>query len=385
LLHPDTNLPVFLPGVSHFCGIQDGFYNQARLKRFTDWASARRIRLLRQFCMLNGGAGVFLDAANNPNFLPMLKDHAQHMQDLGFWLEVVAFADHQTDELKGVPLSFLDRIDETLDGMGHLISGVNEHFKNGVNPALLNRPSRHVASHASCGTDAQPWWTTPEWDHEIFEGSREDDFERRYKDGRDQFMGDNANDDFPAHAFLCPLIMNEMIGIGPIPEPGRTTNNPYKVWTFCAGLKMMGFSGLVGHLRTGIFGDPPVEGDPADQCMEALVDAAELPLGENAFGGYQRGNAPYDEHGNPIGQNPNLPIEHHDIEPGDFPGGIHYPGDPKGSLRTHSMSDGVTWQVCAPGAGPGYEYLQHPKPGWKLLNSFGWGSNPKNVGIFGKA
>lgn len=377
---------MFLKGVSHFCGVQDAFHNTPKLERFLTWAEGRRINLLRQFLMLNGGAGTFLDAATDPDFLIRLKDHAQEMAARGFYLEVVVFADHQTPELSGIPLSFFDRVCETLDGMGHLVSGGNEWGKNGFDPAKLPRPAGVIAAHASTGTDAQPWWATPEWNFEIFEGSRDTDFERKYKDGRDQYMGDNSpSPDIPAHAFLVPLVMDEMIGIGPVDEPGRTTANAYKVYTFTAGLKMMGFAGIVGHLRSGIFGEPPVDGDPADLCMEALVEAAELPLGEFAFAAYQRGNAPYDDHGDAIPQNPHLAVVHHDIEPGDFRRDdgtvIHYPGDPEGSLRTHGMGDGTTQQIVAPGAGPGYRFIENPKDGWVLVEAYGWRTSPKNVGI----
>jgi hypothetical protein len=331
----------------------------------------------RVFLQFNGfpnpGIGRFIPA-EVPDFFGQLSDYVNFCGDDGRRLELVCYADCQNPPLVFDP-AFIDRVNDAVGGRWNIlaVSAGNEYQKNGFNPAALRRP-RPLASQTSIGPDRQPY--TPEWDLSNMAAVRDDDFERKYKDIRDQYEGDNADGHDPprpAHAFTQPIYVNEMIGIGDDNIPGNTTNDPFKCWTYVAGAKIMGAAGVCGHLRTGIFGDTPTPGGLGEQCMDAMVDAGGLPLGKFSFDHYERGNSPWES------PNPNLPVEHSDREPITGPDGTEYPYNPAGSLRTHAMIQGSTAEVIAPGPGP--EYGMVALPGWTIATPFRYRDRPSNVAI----
>lgn len=234
----------------------------------------------------------------------------------------------------------------------------NEAGFNGVDPFQFNRPTGAVLwSRGSRGTGYQPYH--PEWDLFDFEGEREDDFERKYKSFLDQRYGDNPDGvGGPTYAFRGAGIISEMIGLGDNYESGKTTNDPFKVWQFTLGAKMMGCSLIILHSRSGIAGRLPVAGGLEEQCIRAGLAAAQIPFGQFRDGHYVRGNAPYEI---PSGD---LPVVHHDCVDTFGPDGRFYPGHPDGSLRTHAMlsADKQSAECLAPH--PVGEYPFAPMPGW---------------------
>lgn len=240
----------------------------------------------------------------------------------------------------------------------------NEAGFNGVNVFDFNNPGGLVWTRGSRGTDYQPWH--PEWDAFDFETNRDDDFERKYKDYLDQRTGSNPDGGVfgSEHKFAGPGGVSEMIGIGDVDQSGKTTANPFKIWQFVAGLKIVGCSFVILHGRSGIAGNLPVVNGSEDQCLDAGVEAGNLPLGRCADGEYQRGNSPGES------QNSRLPVLHFDRD-GDG-------GRPmSGTLRTHAMIVGNDAEVIAPGPGP--EYTAVAANGWGIRETFKFQGQPGNV------
>lgn len=356
-------------GVSWYRGLHDFTLDRPKCDRFLAWMDAHGVQWARVFLQFNGypnpGIGHFVPEEIS-NYRPSLKDYVAVCADHGKRLELVTYADCQNPGSTFDP-DFIKRCNEDVGGAWNLLalSAGNEWRKNGFDPAALERP-KALASQTSIGPDHQPY--SPWWDISNMAAVRNDDFERHYKDIRDQYMGDNpdADEGKPPQAWPVPIYVNEMIGIGDVNAPGSTTNDPLKCWTYTAGAKLMGGVGVCGHLRTGIVGDVPTPGGLGEQCMDAMVEAGALPLGEFAFDQYERGNSPDQP------QNPNLPVLHYD--------NFNNPGhEQDGSLRTHAMIRGNRAEVIAPGQGK--DYVMTAANGWRIETPFKYRDTPSNVAI----
>jgi|SRR6185369_13063187 len=369
LLLPDGS-PWYGIGMDGFTTLQDWLTNKPKADALIAYMVAHQVEFLRVFGMYNGGIGRFIPA-ENPDYFDGLKALATILRDKGKRLYFTTNADCQNAPLTFDP-SFYDRVCDVLRPFADSVLSDfgNEWPFNGFDPKRGHKPAGLISGAGSVGGGYQPLHD-PLWDFAQWQGGRDDDFERKYKDVRDQYMGDNTTGnpgDPPAFAFQCPIIEDETIGLGEAYESGRTTNSPYKVWQYVAGSKLMGAAATVLHNRSGIFGNLPLAGGLEEQCLDAGVAASQLPLGRNAFARYERGNSPDQP------QNPNLPILHFDIEPSPS---IGYPGNPNGSLRTHAMIDGNYAEVIAPGAGPGY--VATAANGWRIVKSYGLPGHPANV------
>jgi hypothetical protein len=347
--------PWFGVGVSWFTGLQDWIENQAKAERFIEWTTAHGLQWMRVFGQYNGGIGRFIPA-EHPSYYADLRGLAERLATAGLRMEFVVNADCQN-----APLTFdvphFDRCDDALDGSWNvLLSGGNEAPFNGFDPRQLHQPKRLLAARCSMGTDARPF--EPSWDFAIYEGERDDQFYRKYKSVFDLYQD----------GFSVPILVDEMVGIGDVHEPGRTTNDPWACWQFAAGLKLMGAMGVCAHLRSGITGDIPVAGGPAEHCIDAMVAAGRLPLGAYAFGHYERGNSPSED------QNPSLPVIHHDLEAWQE---IGYRGDPTGALRTHAMIEGNRAEVIAPTSSERYQAIAAHN--WRIVQAYGYPGKPANV------
>lgn len=362
--------PYFGVGVTWFTGAQDMIQNPPKADAFIDAITVRRrkpAQFVRIICMYWDGIGYF-DPRTVSNFPQVLRSKVDYLKTRGLNAQIVVNADCQHHPMGFVPQFFTD-VSQAMQGATNVwMSGGNEMPFNGFDAGQLAKPSGMLSGRCSMGTDALPY--NPPWDQTIFEFARGDDFERSYKSVYDLYTGDTGD---VKVTFTSPVFADEMIGIGEAYEPGRTTNDPFKCWQLTAGTKLMGGCGIIAHLREGIAGNVP--GPIALDCLDAMIEAGELPFGDHAYpaGSYTRGLAPHDPGAQWNGvypQNTSLPVLHHDIEPSD--GG--YPGSSAGTLRTHAMIIGNTADVIAPGPGPNYRITE--ANGWRISERFTFRDKP---------
>lgn len=364
--------PVFLVGLDGFTTLQDLLVGNGKAETLLAYAQTVGADFLRVFGMINDPNFTRFIPSEYPAYWDGLHDLAVRCRDAGLYLYFTVLADCQNAPLwaDGTMITQAETVlADVADSV--ILSGGNEYVKNGFDPRRLPRPQTILAAAASCGGGVRPCHD-PIWDFVIWEASRSNQWARTYKDIRDQFQGDNANPQDPtgpdAYAFPCPILEDETIGHGDVAELGRTNADPVATFTYFAGAKMMGASGVCVHQRSGIFGGVPVPGGPEDQCVRVAITAARLPLGAYAFADYQRGTGPTEA------PNPRLPVLHADREPNPD---IGYPGTEAGSWRTHAMGDGTTYEVVAPGAGPAYQ--MQAAPGWRIADQWGYPGAPLNV------
>lgn len=354
--------PWFGVGLTWFTGLQDWIVNRGKAEAFLDRAVNRPNppQWVRPFGMYNGGIGRFIPS-EYPNYFDAWRELGEALAGRGLRFEPVVFADCKDDATWPLHFdpAFFDRVNDALAGLWNIFpSGGNEMPFNGFDAGRLRKPSGALSIRCSMGTDALPFH--PPWDIVAFETSRNDDFERAYKSVWDLYNGQTGE---VSVTFERPVLIDEMIGIGEVNEPGRTTADPFKCWQLAAGAKLMGAVGICAHIRTGITGDFPAPGSLAEQCVDAMSAAGRLPLGAHAFGRYERGLSPGE------GQNSNLPIIHNDRDLGE-----NVPQNPAGTWRTHAMIEGNSAEVIAPG--PGDQYHAQPANGWRIVESFTYGREP---------
>lgn len=355
---------------------------------FIQWAISRGLRWFRVLGMFANPGGIPTEIGPNGSplgpFIPA--DHADYFTSLASLADYLAsqgvrllyaiFADAQFAPLNAIDQqSHLDQVAAVLAHRWNCTGDlVNEGPFNGVDAYAFAKPSGTgiLWSRGSTGTDTQPY--SPTWDLAQFEPTRADDFERHAKDVRDQYTGDNSpGPGTPPVVFSCPVFVGEMIGVGNNFESGRTSNNPFKLWQFTLGCKMFGAPLVIAHLRVGIPCRVPIGGSVEEQCIDAMVNASLLPFGRNFEGEFHRGNSPWQD------SDPNLPIVHHDIEEQTGPDGTVYPGDPNGSLRTHSMLLGARSEVIAPGPGTNYQLIADH--GYSLTTILKLSGYPANAAV----
>lgn len=348
--------PWFGVGVSWFTGLQDWIEDRAKAEAFLAWAVSRGLQWERVFGMYNGGIGRFIPALY-PDYFRRWRELTDRCAEVGQRIEAVVNADCQKPPLSFDPGLF-DGVAWSLLGAWNVLalSGGNELPFNGVDALRLTKPQGLLSARGSMGTDAAPF--RPWWDLDIYETPRDAQMARKYK---------GVWDIYDAGGFV-PILIDEMIGIGDVDEPGRTTASPFDCWQLTAGAKMVGAAGICGHLRAGITGNVPAPGGFGEQCIDAMVAAGKLPLGANAFAHYERGLAP-DQ-----GQNPNLPILHHDREASPD---LDYPGSSAGSWRTHAFIAGNRAEVIAPGPGPDYRAIA--ANGWRIVDAYAFPGHEANV------
>lgn len=372
---------VFLPGVTGFALTGLACFNRDEAKRFIDHHAKNGIRIIRTTGMHGNGIGQGtsygnLDPFLTPNYYNSLAWMQEYCAGAGIRLLHSILADCQPGELNYSNSMQQQLYRDTISLIGsswNIIPELgNEWGKNGFDPLNFNRfTAPRINSRGSVGTDRQPFH--PHWDIAHFEASRNDDFERHYKDVRDQYEGDNPDGSIPPYAFKCPVFIGEMIGISDVNEPGRSTNNPFKIWQYVAGCKIMGAPIVILHSRSGIYGRIPSIGGLEQGCLDAGVEASLLPLGLNFEGEYQRGWEPN------RGQNPKLPVTHRDSKDYTDENGVFWSGDPKGSERTHAMIVGNRAEVIAPTDND--QYSQSDSGGWRTTQEFRYKDFPANVRV----
>lgn len=289
--------PWYGVGVTAFPMLEYWFKDRPKVVRFVDWMVAHKAGIARVLSMYHRG-----DCAGIGNFGPPdvggenahmngAVELADYLASRRIRLDLQVFADMQTDDCKpNNPLSQINQpnyflhIGERMAGKWNVIlGGGNQWNKNGFDPLQLPRPAG-FSSRGSGLEDALP--ILPPWDLAEFHPSRSE-FQRKFKSVYDLRIGDTTE----GLAVPGPITFTEPIGIGDTNDPGRTTNDPFLMWEFAAGCKLMGVQSLYGHLRAGVTLDVPVSGGAGERTFDAMVDGWMRTPGQFAFGSYARGEA----------------------------------------------------------------------------------------------
>jgi hypothetical protein len=231
---------------------------------------------------------------NYPNFYGGLRDCASFLEDRNQRLALDVFTSCQ--DPGALPARdcqrHLDRCVQALQNRpGARLRLGNEYEKNGYNPADFTRPAagRLIVGNGSRLGDTPPPinpWTT----FDIHPARNGDDriplWVKSTKAIHESYEGDfgqtwiHDHPEYAGYRYLTAGEASEPIAMGESSEPGRTASSPFWFWQMTGLLKMAGGFSICAHWRQPH--DPKaleLPGPNTSACIEAMVQAAHLPLG----------------------------------------------------------------------------------------------------------
>ena len=264
---------------------------EAGVAPFADWMVRSGVQFARTAGCYNGGIGRFIPSDYGARYIPGWRALGEYFRARKLRLKLTMYCDMQTPELASVDQAarwreLTEALAEYADVF--IVDGGNEVDKNAVRWQELARPSL-LASRGSPLSDGTPPWSedAPPWDIFDAHDARNDTWPKAAKSVFEIQGGNTSPPQPPRDTFARPGGSDEMIGIGPHDEPGRTTNNPDDVFDYVAA--PFG-SYRVLHVRAFINQLDPAQIDPVTQaCVDAGVSAARAVTAEWRRGEYTRG------------------------------------------------------------------------------------------------
>ncbi len=286
--------PWFGLGVTSFTLLQTWLdRGEGGVAPWADWMIKSGLQFGRSAGCYNGGIGRFIPSDyGTTRYLEGLRTLGAFLRSRGLRCKLTTFCDMQSPDLSKVnqPAFFADvcaAIAEFADVF--IIDAGNEVDKNGVDVKGLRQPAGLLSSRGSPLSDGTPPFDP--WSVFDTHDTRNDTWPKGAKSGFEIQNSNTSPPQPPRGMFMKPWGSDEMIGIGPNNEPGRTTNSPEDVFDYIAApfgsYRVLHVRALISQL------DPAAIDRTTQACIDAGVQAARVvPAEWRQLGQYTRGGLP---------------------------------------------------------------------------------------------